>query len=93
MTRMRSALAPPERNTFCEQLDLEHHHQAVLIPTNMLEGQPRSSTNATRLSVPADSRDDDRFVGCERFRQVSALGDAADNEMSGTEFVVDLGGF
>ena len=38
MTRIRSAIAEATNNTFSEQLDLEHRHQSVLIPTNMLEG-------------------------------------------------------
>jgi len=38
MTRIRSAIAQAEHNTFSEQLDLEHQHQSVLIPLNMLEG-------------------------------------------------------
>jgi 2-(1,2-epoxy-1,2-dihydrophenyl)acetyl-CoA isomerase len=38
MTRIRSAIAEATQNTFSEQLDLEHRHQSVLIPDNMLEG-------------------------------------------------------
>jgi 2-(1,2-epoxy-1,2-dihydrophenyl)acetyl-CoA isomerase len=38
MTRIRSAIAQAEHNTFSMQLDLEHQHQSVLIPLNMLEG-------------------------------------------------------
>jgi 2-(1,2-epoxy-1,2-dihydrophenyl)acetyl-CoA isomerase len=38
MTRIRSAMAQAEHNTLAEQLDLEHQHQSVLIPLNMLEG-------------------------------------------------------
>jgi 2-(1,2-epoxy-1,2-dihydrophenyl)acetyl-CoA isomerase len=38
MTRIRSAMAQAEHNTFSEQLDLEHQHQSVLIRANMLEG-------------------------------------------------------
>ncbi len=38
MTRIRSALAEASQNTFSEQLDLEHRHQSVLLPANMLEG-------------------------------------------------------
>jgi hypothetical protein len=38
MTRIRSAIARAEHNTFSKQLDLEHQHQSVLIPLNMLEG-------------------------------------------------------
>jgi 2-(1,2-epoxy-1,2-dihydrophenyl)acetyl-CoA isomerase len=38
MTRIRSAIAQAEHNTFSEQLDLEHRHQSVLLPANMFEG-------------------------------------------------------
>jgi 2-(1,2-epoxy-1,2-dihydrophenyl)acetyl-CoA isomerase len=38
MTRIRSAIAQAEHNTFSQQLDLEHQHQSVLMPLNMLEG-------------------------------------------------------
>ena len=38
MTRIRSSIAEAAGNTFSEQLDLEHRHQTVLIPANMLEG-------------------------------------------------------
>ena len=38
VTRTRSALARAELNTLSEQLDLEHHHQSVLIPLNFAEG-------------------------------------------------------
>ena len=38
VTRIRSALAMAERNTFSEQLDLEYAHQSELIPLNMIEG-------------------------------------------------------
>jgi len=38
MTRIRSAMAQAGSNTLDEQLDLEHRHQVVLIPANMLEG-------------------------------------------------------
>jgi 2-(1,2-epoxy-1,2-dihydrophenyl)acetyl-CoA isomerase len=38
MTRIRSAIAEAEHNTLSEQLDLEHQHQSVLLPLNMLEG-------------------------------------------------------
>lgn len=38
MTRIRSAIAEAGHNTLSEQLDLEHQHQSVLLPLNMLEG-------------------------------------------------------
>jgi len=38
MTRIRNAMAAAEHNTLAEQLDLEHRHQVVLIPANMIEG-------------------------------------------------------
>jgi hypothetical protein len=38
MTRIRSAIAQAEHDTFSQQLDLEHQHQSVLMPLNMLEG-------------------------------------------------------
>jgi 2-(1,2-epoxy-1,2-dihydrophenyl)acetyl-CoA isomerase len=38
MARTRSAIADAENNTLFEQLDVEHRHQSVLIPANMLEG-------------------------------------------------------
>ena len=38
ITRIRSSIAEASTHTFSEQLDLEHRHQTVLIPANMLEG-------------------------------------------------------
>ena len=38
MTRIRGAMAEAEHNTLTEQLELEHQHQQVLIPANMIEG-------------------------------------------------------
>ena len=37
MTRIRSAMAEGNNNTFSKQLDLEHRHQSALMPANMLE--------------------------------------------------------
>ena len=38
IVRTRNALLAAEHNTLAEQLAVEHHHQSVLIPANMLEG-------------------------------------------------------
>lgn len=37
-TRIRRSIAQAAHNTLGEQLDLEHEHQSVLIPANMIEG-------------------------------------------------------
>ena len=38
MVRIRQSIDAASTNTFSEQLDLEMHHQGVLIPKNMQEG-------------------------------------------------------
>ena len=38
MTRIRSAIAGAERNSFADQLEVEREHQRILIPRNMAEG-------------------------------------------------------
>lgn len=57
MTRIRSTIADAERNTLAEQLDLEMHHQAVLIPANMTEAaaafmEKREPTFSPTREVP-----------------------------------------
>jgi len=53
IARIRSVLAEASRNSLSEQLDLEHRHQSVLIPANMLNGAKAFRENRDPVFSPA----------------------------------------